>query len=175
MTVSPTYTTVAKALHWLMAIPIIVLLLLGQHTMGDHGARFLPTLHASAGFVLLVMVVARLWWRFRHPPPRASTRPGWEAMLAKLAQLALYASMFLIPLTGWIAYTEHVRRSLGMPPASLFGLKIPLLPDFGINWHFIHKWGGKAVLLLIALHIAAALKHHFIDKDETLKRMTWGN
>jgi len=175
MTSSSRYTYIAKALHWLMAIPIIVLLLLGQHTMGDHGARFLPTVHASAGFVLLAMVAARLWWRFRHPPPPALTKAGWETLLAKLAHGALYVAMFLIPLTGWVAYTEHVRRSLGVRPASLFGVEIPLLPDLGINWHFIHKWGGKAVLLLIALHIAAALKHHFIDKDGTLKRMTWGN
>lgn len=171
MTSSPTYTAVAKALHWLMAIPIIVLLLLGQHTMGDHGARFLPTLHASAGFVLLVLLAFRLWWRFRHPPPLSFARPGPEMVLAKLAHAGLYAAMLLIPLTGWIAYTEHVRRSLGMRPASLFGLQIPLLPDLGINWHFIHKWGGKAVLLLIALHVLAALKHHFLDRDDTLKRM----
>jgi cytochrome b561 len=78
----------------------------------------------------------------------------------------------LIPLTGWLAYTEHVKRSLGVPPASLFGLfRIPLLPDFAINWHLIHNWGGKAVLALIGLHALAALKHHFIDRDDTLRRM----
>jgi cytochrome b561 len=83
----------------------------------------------------------------------------------------LYSSMLLIPITGWLAYTEHVRRSLGMRPASWFGFKIPLLPDFGINWHLIHNWGGKLVLALIVLHAAAAMKHHVYDKDDTLKRM----
>ena len=83
----------------------------------------------------------------------------------------LYVAMALIPLTGWFAYTEHVRRSLGMRPASVFGFRIPLLPDFGINWHLIHNWSGKLVLGLIALHVAAALKHHFYDKDDTIRRM----
>jgi cytochrome b561 len=171
MTSSPGYSAAAKVLHWLMALPIIVLLLLGEHTMGNHGARFLPTLHASAGFVLLVMLGARLYFRWKYPPPPLLSRKPLEALAAKLAHAALYAAMLLIPLTGWIAYTEHVRRSLGMRPASLFGLQIPLLPDLGINWHFIHKWGGKAVLLLIALHVLAALKHHYFDRDDTLKRM----
>lgn len=154
-----------------MAIPIIILLLVGEHTMGDHGAKLLPTVHASAGFVLLVLVGLRLWWRRRHPPPPALTAPGLETLAAKLAHVALYAAMVLIPLTGWIAYTEHVRRSLGVRSASLFGLKIPLLPDLGINWHFIHNWGGKLTLLVIGLHVLAALKHHFHDKDDVLRRM----
>jgi cytochrome b561 len=94
-----------------------------------------------------------------------------ETLAAKLAHVALYAAMVLIPLTGWIAYTEHVRRSLGVRSASLFGLKIPLLPDLGINWHFIHNWGGKLTLLVIGLHVLAALKHHFHDKDDVLRRM----
>ncbi len=161
----------AKALHWCMAIAIIPLLLTGEQTMGSHDARFLPTLHASAGFVLLVLFALRLWWRWKHPPPPPLSSSRLERLGAKLSHFALYTGMVLIPLTGWLAYTEHVRRSLGMRPASLFGFRIPLLPDFGINWHLIHNWGGKLVLAIIALHVAAALKHHFYDKDATLKRM----
>lgn len=139
--------------------------------MGGHDARFLPTLHASVGFVLLVLVIARLWWRWKHPPPLALSHSRNERLGAAISHISLYAGMVLIPLTGWLAYTEHVRRSLGMRPASLFGWQIPLLPDFGINWHLIHNWGGKAILAIIALHIAAALKHHFYDKDNVLRRM----
>lgn len=92
-------------------------------------------------------------------------------MVARLAHVALYESLVLIPLTGWIAYTEHVRRSLGVRLANWFGFKTPLLPYFGINLHMLHKWGGKAVLVLIILHVAAAFKHHFYDRDDTLRRM----
>jgi cytochrome b561 len=165
------YNKTARALHWLMAIPIIALLLFGEHTMGSHNARFLPSLHASAGITILLLVIFRLFWRWKHLPPALESGSPLERTAARLAHIALYAAMMMIPLTGWLAYTEHVRRSMGTRPANWFGLRIPLLPDFGINWHMIHNWGGKLVLALIALHVAAALKHHFYDKDNTLKRI----
>jgi cytochrome b561 len=154
-----------------MAVPLVAMLLLGEQTMGSHNARFLPTLHASAGFSLLVLVIIRLLWRWKHPPPSPFHKSPWEAVAAKTSHGMLYVSMALIPLAGWLAYTEHLRRSLGMRQASLFGFRIPLPPDFGINWHLIHNWGGKLALAMIALHVAAALKHHFHDRDTTLKRM----
>lgn len=154
-----------------MAVAIIPLLLTGEQTIGSHDPRFLPTLHASAGFVLLLLVILRLGWWWKHPPPAALSPSRLERLGAKLGHFGLYAGMVLIPLTGWLAYIEHVRRSLGMRPASLFGWRIPLLPDFGINWHLIHNWGGKLMLVLIVLHVAAAIKHHYYDKDKTLMRM----
>jgi cytochrome b561 len=165
------YTKTARMLHWLMAIPIVALLFVGEHTMGSHDARLLPTLHASAGFVLLALVAFRIWWRWKNPPPAPLGESEWRKTTAHAAHLSLYTAMILLPVTGWLAYTEHVRRSLGVRPASLFGLRIPLLPDFGINWHLIHNWGGKLVLAVVALHVAAALKHHFYDRDDTLRRM----
>jgi cytochrome b561 len=165
------YGRTARGLHWLMALIILPLLLLGKQTMGNHDARWLPSLHASAGLVILGLLVVRLFWRWRHRPPQPLAVSRWEIFASKAAHAFLYAAMLLIPLTGWLAYTEHVKRSLGMRPASWFGFRIPLLPDYGINWHFIHNWGGKLVLALIAVHVAAALKHHFYDRDDTLKRM----
>lgn len=168
---SPRYTKTARALHWLMALPIVIFLVLGQRTMGNHEAHLLPTIHASAGLVIVLLFAFRLFWRWKYHPPAPAIHSHWEMLASKITQFLLYSSMVLIPLTGWLAYTEHVRRSLGVRPASWFGLRIPLLPDFGYNWHAIHNWGGKFALALIALHAAAALKHHFYDKDDTLKRM----
>ena len=166
------YTRTARMLHWLMAALMIALLLTGEQTMGSHSARILPTVHASAGFVIIVLFAFRLYWRWKHaPPPSVATSSNWEMAAAKAVHWSLYAAMLLIPLTGWLAYTEHVRRSFGTHPASLFGLRIPLLADFGVNWHLIHNWGGKLALALIAMHAAAALKHHYFDRDDTLKRM----
>jgi cytochrome b561 len=165
------YTRTARILHWVMAALIVAMLLSGERTMGSHDARILPTIHASAGFIVILLFAIRVYWRWKYPPPLAANRPLLEALAAKAVHGSLYVAMLLIPLTGWLAYTEHVRRSFGTRPASLFGLKIPLLPDFGINWHLIHNWGGKLVLVLIAVHAAAALKHHVFDRDETLKRM----
>ena len=169
--VTPHYNSVARALHWVMAIIIIPMLFLGKQTMGSHDARWLPTLHASLGLVLVLLFALRLFWRWKNPPPANENGSAWERMAARGAHALLYCAMILVPLTGWLAYTEHVRRSLGMRPASWFGFTIPLLPDLGINWHRIHSWGGKLVLLLIAFHVAAALKHHFYDKDDTMERM----
>lgn len=168
---TPHYNRTARALHWSMAIVIIPMLLLGQQTMGSHNAWWLPTLHASLGLALIFLLVVRLCWRWKHSPPLNENGSHWERIAAKGAHTLLYFSMLLIPLTGWLAYTEHVRRSLGVHPASWFGLRIPLLPDYGINWHRVHNWGGKLVLLLIAIHVFAALKHHFYNKDNTLERM----
>lgn len=119
------------------------------------------------------MVIFRLIWRYKNPPPTLpQTMSRSELLLAHLSHIALYAAMILLPLTGWLAFTEHVRRTLGVAPANLFWLvKIPLLPDFGINFHFIHKWGGKAAMALVALHILAALKHHLYDRDDVLRRI----
>lgn len=156
-TLSPIkYTRPARTLHWVMTLPIITLLFFGEHTMGSHNARFLPSLHASAGVVILILVSFRLFWRWKHRPPTPTSGSRFEMVAARLAHAALYAAMVLIPLSGWFAYTEHVRRSCGTRPASWFGLRIPLLPDFGMNWHMIHNWGGKLVLALIAVHVAAA-------------------
>ena len=168
------YTRTAIILHWVMALPIIALLLFGLQTMGGHHARFWPTLHASAGFSLLAMVIFRLAWRHKNPPPALpQAMSSTQRVLAGLSHIVLYAAMILLPLTGWLAFTEHVRRSFGVAPANLFWLvKVPLLPDFGINFHFIHKWGGKAFLALIAIHILAALKHHFFNRDDVLRHMT---
>ncbi len=165
------YTKTARALHWVMALPIVALLVLGQQTMGSHTARWLPSLHASTGLVVVLMFAVRVIWRWKHPPAISNYRSGWEVIASHTVHSLLYGGMVLIPISGWLAYTEHVHRSMGIRPASWFGFRIPLLPDFGFNWHIVHNWSGKLMMVLIAVHVAAALKHHLFDQDETLKRM----
>lgn len=156
-----------------MTVPIIGLLIFGLQTMGGHHDRVWPTVHASLGFILLALAAFRLLWRLRNPPPPLPAGMSKAArMSAQVSHFTLYAAMILLPLTGWLAFTEHVRRTLGVASASFFGVaKIPILPDFHVNFHFIHKWGGNAALALIALHVIAALKHHFYDRDDVLLRM----
>lgn len=83
--------------------------------MGNHQIHLLPTIHASAGFVILVLFIIRLGWRWRNPPPETESTQGWEVMASKVAHGLPYAAMLFIPLSGWLAYTEHVRRSPGKP------------------------------------------------------------
>ena len=168
---------VAMALHWMMAVIIIGLLLFGQSLIGDHGRSWTATVHASLGFLILGLVPLRILWRLKHPPPPPiAETPRWQVLAARGSHALFYILMIVIPLAGWFAFTEHVKRNMGVPSASFFWItKIPLLPDFGVNFHFIHKLAGKVAIGLIALHILAALKHQFIDRDNTLNRMTpWG-
>lgn len=171
-TPTQTYSRTARVLHWGMAILMIAMLLFGEDTMGQHDPGLLPSLHASAGFLLLALIVIRIGWRWRVAPHPLSAGSHLEKRLAHLAHFALYAAMLLLPLTGWLAYTEHVHLSKGIPPATAFGLAIPLLPDFGLNWHLAHNLLGKLTLVVIVLHVLAALKHHFLNRDDTLRRMT---
>ncbi len=165
------YSRIAIFLHWLMAVLLVGMLITGEQTMGNHRIQFLPSLHTSLGLILFFLVCVRLFCRLRRSPPAPLAQNRIEALAARAVHTIMYIAMFLIPLTGWLAYTEHVRRSFGVQPARWFGTKIPLLPDYGINWHLIHNWGGKLFLALIALHAFAALKHHFIDRDDTLRRI----
>lgn len=154
-----------------MAILLIAMLLTGEQTMGNHDARVLPTVHASLGLVLFFLVCLRLVWRLIKKPPVPISSIRYHIILSRVVHACLYAAMFLIPVTGWLAYSEHVKRSFGIHPASWFGFKIPLLEDYGLNWHLVHNWGGKLFLALVLLHTLAGLKHHFLDRDQTLLRM----
>lgn len=85
----------------------------------------------------------------------------------------VYYHFKIIALNAWGSLSRDERNYIPETegPKAVMWARLHMLPDFGINWHFIHNWGGKLVLVLIALHVAAALKHHFYDNDDTLKRM----
>lgn len=173
-TSSNRYDPVARVLHWLMALALLTMLLLGGGWIA-HGSGLMPTIHVSAGFTLLALAILRLGWRLFHQPPALpASISATNKRLGAWLQAIMYLVMIAIPLTGWFAFTEHVRRHLGVRMASLFDLvQIPLLPDFGLNFHFAHRWLGRALLAIIALHVLAALKHQLIDKNSLLRRMMW--
>jgi len=167
------YTWPAIALHWAMAIIVVWLLWLGW-TMVDlpkgAGRSAAYGLHKSLGLLAFLLVIIRLAWRLRHPPP-ALLASGWEARLAGAAHLALYTFMILAPLAGYLAssFTPYAIR--------FFGIEIARAgwPDESLNGFFklIHVtvvWAGAG---LIALHVLAALKHAF-RRDGTLQRMLPG-
>lgn len=166
------YTHGAIAFHWVIALAVILNLFIGIG--GDllpKGGAAMP-LHKSVGLTVLVLAIARLAWRLTHrPPPMVATAPAWERAAAAVAHWALYALTIVMPLTGWMM------SSGGNPPRPLnwFGLfPVPLLPvdkatsGFG---HEAHEILGYAMLALVVLHIAAALRHHLILRDSTLARM----
>ena len=165
----------AKFFHWSVAILVLLLLNAGFYMADLVMSPFklnIYMLHKSFGILVLVLVVGRVVWRFAgpRPDPLPSYKP-WEGKLAKIVHLGLYACLFLMPLSGWLM------SSAGGFPATFFGLfPLPSLIEknkavFAITRE-VHEIVAYAFLVLLALHFAGAFKHHFIDRDATLKRMT---
>ena len=166
------YTSVARALHWILAVLIIVNLVLGiGHDALPKDWAVMPV-HKSIGLTVLALTLARLAWRVGHRPPSLpSTMPVWEKAAAHVTHGVFYAFMILVPLTGWIM------TSAGTRPLNWFFLFD--VPKFGVakgdaivglshEAHELIPWLWSA---LIIVHILAALRHHFMLKDGVLRRM----
>lgn len=143
-------------------------------------------LHKSMGLTVLVLSLARLAWRLAHkPPPPPAGVPTWQKTVAGLTHAAFYVLMIGLPLSGWI-YTSTGYNGEGQPFAVTtlwFGLfevpKIPFVADaadevrkaMAENAVEAHELMVYAVVALLVLHIGAALKHQYVDKDGVLSRM----
>lgn len=167
------YDTVAMALHWLMALGIIALWLAG------HLVELLPKgparsevigVHKAVGVIILVLAVARLAWRFSHRQPALpDSMPPIERLLAHAGHLALYLLMIAIPLDG------IVMSQGGGHPVAVFGLTLPTLVDKNDIVRGIFKEGhellGWVLAVVVAGHVAAALRHRVILRDGIMERM----
>jgi cytochrome b561 len=172
------YSTVAIVLHWLLGLSIFAMFGIGIY-MSD--LPFSPlrlklyNYHKWAGITFLILSVLRLVWRLVNKPPALpkaieQAMPNWQTKVYHATHYALYALFFAVPLIGW-AYSS----AAGFPIV-LFGV-LPL-PDFmAVDKEFakqikeLHEVSAFALVGLALLHIGAALKHHFIDKDGLVSRM----
>lgn len=169
------YDPVAKTLHWLMALAILFLIAYGLYMVAQPPSMRLFRIydfHKAVGMSLLVLALARLAWRFVRPAPPTLTEgvKPWELWLAHVVHILLYALMLIIPLVGWIG------ASASGLPMSFFGLfPIPgIAPgseDIQNAALALHGWLNWLFIFVILLHIAGALKRHFILRDATLRRM----
>ncbi len=167
----------ARAFHWLAALLILTMLGLGltmTHVVTDSGVRFdLYQNHKSLGFcVLAVMLLRTLWRLFDRAPAPPEAMPRWQHWLAQAAHLALYLAAFGMIFSGWL----NVSTSPLPLPTRFFGLfTIPNIarPNMTLSMtaRMVHATVAWALIGLIVLHVAAALKHHLIDRDNVLKRM----
>lgn len=174
MTLAPDtvrYNAVARILHWLIAILLIVNLALGLlHDPLEKTVNLIP-LHKSLGLSVLILSVVRIGWRFTWTAaPYVPPMPPLQTIVAKLTHLGLYFLMLALPLSGWIF------SSAGKYPIALFGIpwpKLPVTKDMAITGisHEGHELMGWIAIALIVLHIAAAVYHHHVVKDDVLKRM----
>ena len=173
MTKPTTYTRTAIALHWLLALGLLGMIAMGVYmtSLPFSPARLkLYNWHKWAGVTILALSAVRLLWRLTHRPPVDVAMPAWQRGVARFTHLAMYGLFFAVPLMGW-AYSS----AAGFPIV-LFGV-LPL-PDFVPvdrelaetlkPFHALLAW---TLLALIVMHVAAAAKHQFLDRDGLLQRM----
>ena len=173
------YNNLSILLHWILGLALIAIFILGIY-MAD--LPFSPqrlklfNWHKWAGISVLALSFVRLLWRLRHPAPPLplaiqQAMPAWQSIAYTASHAGLYGLFFAVPLLGW-AYSS----AAGFPVV-LFG-QIPL-PDLASpskalaqtlkDWH---QFSAFALAALVVVHVAAALKHHFLDRDGLLARMS---
>ncbi|HEY3697570.1 cytochrome b/b6 domain-containing protein [Phenylobacterium sp.] len=177
------YSTVAIVLHWLIAAAIVFQVLLAWRMGGPmNPATFAVTqLHKSIGVTILALSLVRLGWRLANPPPpQPPTLAGWERALSKITHIGFYVIMIGMPLTGWIMVSAsrlHIPTVLygAIPWPDLPGMAGASRPVWNKIGHNGHEWLGWGLYVLLALHVAGALKHQLFARDEPiLARMAPG-
>jgi cytochrome b561 len=166
------YNRGARIFHWLIAVLVILNIILGLfHDPLGEIAPVMP-FHKATGILILALSLGRIGWRFAHPaPPLPADVRGWQRTAAHLNHFAFYALMLLMPLSGWIM------SSAGPRPISFYSVFD--VPKFAVEKgsplagvaHEGHMILGYLFAALVVLHVAAALRHHFVLKDQLLRRM----
>jgi cytochrome b561 len=171
---SRTWGALSKALHWLIVLLIITQWVIMQRVealpLGNAKLQAIG-FHKSFGMTILALAIIRLVWRWMNPVPSlADMTKSWERVLATLSHVCLYALILALPLTGWLMSSAR-----GFPVAWFNQFTFPDLVarDEGLyrQMQDLHHLLFGALVVVALLHIAGALKHHFIDRNDVLKRM----
>ncbi|MEA3039718.1 MAG: hypothetical protein QOE79_2231 [Sphingomonadales bacterium] len=167
------YTRVAIWLHWTIAALIVANLAIGliHDDLDKAVSRPLMDFHKATGITVLVLTLARLAWRLTHRPPADDpVMKPWEKALAHLTQWIFYGLLIILPLTGWLLSSTGNNTAIGW-----YGLfTVPPLPAAKAThdlWSQSHEILGYAMLVLLLLHVAGALKHHFGGDKHLIGRM----
>ncbi len=175
-TQSPRYTRTAAVLHWLIALLVVCGFCLGLYMVD---LKFSPaklalySYHKWIGVSIFSLALLRLAWRLTHaPPPLPAGVAAWQRHAAAALHVVLYLLILIIPVTGWL-YSS----AAGVPTVP-FGIAALQLPDLlernkelAGNLHFLHVTLNFSMAALVGLHVAAALKHQFFDRDGLMARM----
>jgi cytochrome b561 len=172
--VSVRYGAVAQLLHWLVAALIVAAFWIGL-SMVD--MKMSPTklklfsYHKWIGVTVFALALLRVGWRvYRPAPPLPATLPAWRRQASTLSHHLLYLLIVLVPLTGWM-----MSSAKGFQTVYFGVLPIPDLlaknADLGKQLESLHWAVNKLLLIVTGVHVGAALKHHFIDRDGVLLRM----
>jgi cytochrome b561 len=169
------YSRVAIAFHWTIAVLVIFNIAVGLGHDPIPALRALMPAHKAIGLTVLALTALRIAWRVAHrPPPLPADTPGWERGAAHATHWTLYLLLVLLPLSGWVM----VSGPEGRRPLSWFGaFDLPYLPvtspaaEGAAKAHGLLGW---VMLTLVLLHVAAALRHHLLLRDQVLARMLPG-
>jgi len=174
---STAYSVTARTLHWVTATLVLIMLPLGVVIANDWGGALqdpLYDLHRSIGAVIIPLVIVRLGYRLTHPPlPLPQDVPPLQRLAAHATHWALYGLLIVQPFVGWAA-TSAYRATI-----MIFGLfeLLPIWPEdraVSDRLFVVHALIGAIIACLVAVHISAALYHHFVRKDRVLMRMITG-
>jgi cytochrome b561 len=186
------YGSVAKWLHWLTAICVLVAYFVVYYSHWTTeprtpDRRALTAIHTMFGFSVLIFAVPRLIWRLINERPKPETVPRWQRISARLNHWALYFAILAMPLTGWMSFGAQSINLFWLVEVPTFrhtalfawlveGKMGMTFDVFEVPFDFLHKQvlGPWVVWLLVALHVSAAIYHHRVLKDNTLRRMLPG-
>ena len=168
------YTRLAVSLHWLTLLLIIVVYCMmefrGLFPKGSPERNIMRMMHVTCGLTVLVLTLIRLVARLMtRTPPITPAPAGWQMAGAHVVHAALYLMLIALPLLAWLGINAHGHA------VQAWGLSLPQLTGEDEAWGKTligaHKLIAKTGYFLIGLHALAALKHHYIDRDDTLRRM----
>ena len=167
------YTRTAVALHWSVAALVITALAVGwlMTDMPTSPVKLqVYSWHKWIGITVLMLFFVRALWRLRHPTPAPVPMPAWQRLAAQALHGLLYVLLLLQPLSGWL-FSNAAGRSIIylslIPLPDLVAKNKPLADSL----HELHEAGAWLLAIAVGLHLLAALKHHYVDHDDTLRRM----
>ncbi len=171
------YGTLAKVLHWLVAIGLFALIYLGLEQAGmergDEKNR-IRFIHASIAAITLILMTIRIVWRFMNEvPAHPDGIPGWQRMISSVVHWGLYVAVFVQLIVGAVMNGTGGR---GIPVFGLFTIPVPVAEDHDAHeWlEEVHEFAWKPIAALLVVHILGALYNHFVVKNDVVRRMTVG-
>jgi cytochrome b561 len=173
----PGYTPVARLLHWTVAVLVLLMVPVGiviANEWGGPAQQFLYNLHKSIGATLIPIVIVRILYRLNNPPPPLPTDiPAIQRLAAVTTHWMLYALILIQPIVGYIMTSAYPAP---VPFFGLFNLPAIWPADRALSERLsvVHLYIGIAIAVVAAMHIGAALYHHFVRKDRVLMRMISG-
>jgi cytochrome b561 len=169
----------ARTLHWIVAVMVLGLFAFGlwmTEVPPRDERRFYLAIHASIGITLLALMLVRLFWRAANvEPDQPEGTPAWQRKAAWISQRLLYALTFATLIVGWLMSGAFKQP---LEPKILGVIPVPQVLEAGSPYRkpleLAHEWLAYALIVVVAVHAAAALYHHFALRDTVLRRMLSG-